>query len=130
MWLSRELAAQRGREGVSAQAGTVTVDGESAAVYARGEQRSAAVVSPQGIAWRPAGGEPVVLLKGGEQEEAAYVLGIPGGGEVQVEAGELCLYSRGGAQIRLKNNGRVEITGDVFINGSKYVPMGGGGDGA
>lgn len=118
MWLSKKLTAQKQEEAASAEAGTVTIDSLGAGVYARGELRNVPVVAPGGFAWRPKGGENVLLLKGGAFEEGAYVLGTADAKASGIEAGEVRIYSADGAEIVLRNDGRIEIRGDVRVAGT------------
>ena len=40
-----------------------------------------------------------------------------------LDDGEVRIYAEsGGASITLRRNGHVEIEGDLFINGARYVP--------
>ena len=122
MWLSQKLTQRETRNATNAQSGTVTVGGAEAAVYIEGEERDVKVVSPRGFFWKPANGENVLVIKGGVFGEEAYIVGAvqeeddtPGTGELRVAS------ANGSAEIVLKNNGRIDINGDVFINGAPYV---------
>ena len=122
MWLSRKLTQSEKQNTASAQSGTVTVEGAEAAVYADGEERDAAVVSPHGFFWKPRSGEKVLIIKGGVFNEETYLVGAVQENGGVTEAGEVRIASaRGGAEIVLKNSGRIDINGSVFINGEPYV---------
>ena len=121
MWLSKKLAQNEMQNTASARSGTVTVEGTETAVYADGEERDAAVVSPRGFFWRPMNGEKVLVIKGGICNEETFIVGAVQEND-EIDAGEVRITSaRGGAEIVLKNNGRVDINGSVFINGEPYV---------
>lgn len=123
MWLSRKLTHNEMQNSASAQAGTVTIEGAEPAVYTSGEQRGAKVVSPRGFFWRPTGGEKVLVIKGGVFGEESYIVGaVQESGELS--AGEIRIApAHGSAEIVLRNNGRVEINGSLFINGEAYIPF-------
>ena len=122
MWLSKKLAQNEMQNTASARSGTVTVEGTETAVYADGEERDAAVVSPRGFFWKPMNGENVLVIKGGVLGEEAYVVGAVQKNDGALNAGEIRIASaRGDAEIVLKNSGRIDINGSVFINGEPYV---------
>lgn len=127
MWLSEELARRTHRGAAEAESGTVTVEAESAGVYARGEVRGAVMASPGGYLWRPAQGETVLLLRGGARDTPPYVIGKAEQDAQELLPGEVCIRSAGGARIVLRNDGRIELYGSVTLNG---VPLNGGSDGA
>ena len=122
MWLSKKLAQQEMQNAASAQSGTVTVEGAEAAVYADGEERNVRVTAPRGFQWRPMNGDHVLVIKGGVFGEEAYIVGAVQEDDGALGAGEVRIASaRGGAEIVLRNSGRVDINGSVFINGAPYV---------
>ena len=120
MWLSKRIV-QETPEFEPATLGTVSIGGEDAAVVTDGEKRNARVISPGGYCWQPSASDSVHVIKGNE----LYVPGVlQSGGALQ--PGEVLIYS-GGASIRLRNsgeielNGRVEISGDAFVNGRRVL---------
>ena len=122
MWLSRKLTQSEKQNTASAQSGTVTVEGAEAAVYADGEERNVRVAAPRGFQWRPGNGERVLVIKGGVFGEEAYIVGAVQEDGGALSAGEVRIASaNGGAEIILRNSGRVDISGSVFINGEPYV---------
>ncbi len=127
MWIAGRLGrTERAQETAAVESGTVTVGGCEAGVLSRGEERSLPVAAPGGYAWRPVSGEQVLVLRGGTQGEERYVAAALSE-ETQVPTladGEICLFSRGGeARIVLRNDGRVEIEGEVYINGKPYIEV-------
>lgn len=123
MWLSEELARRTRRSGTEAESGVVTVEGDGAGVFTLGEVRGASVVAPGGYFWRPRQGETVLLVRSGTPGEAPRVLGAEEPVGETLEAGEVCIRSAGGARIVLRNNGNIELTGALTLNG---VPLDGG----
>ena len=113
MWLSRQ-SRRSPVHGEPAEVGTVTLEGEKAAVCLTGERRDLTVLSPGGYCWRPAGGESVLVLKSGVDGETLWVAGVPGGGELS--PGEVCIQSRRAA-VFLGNDGAVDLRGTVKLNG-------------
>lgn len=121
MWLSKKLTQHEIQNAASAQSGTVTVEG-AAAVYTSGEDRDVKVASPGGFFWKPMNGENVLVIKGGVFGEEAYIVGAVQQDDGGLNAGEVRIASaRGNAEIVLRNSGRVDINGSVFINGVPYV---------
>jgi len=124
MWIGKQLAAAarlRQEENAGAEVGVTTIGGVSAAVLSRGEERNLPVFAPLGVAWAPRAGDAVLVLKGGSERSeacvaAAEVKNVP----EDLQPGELYLHSAGGASIRLRNDGRIELWGEVYINGGKY----------
>ncbi len=118
MWLSKRIV-QQAPEDEAATLGTVSIGGADAAVITDGEKRNARLISPGGYCWQPGASDSVLVIKGNE----LYVPGaLQSGGEIS--PGEVMIYSRG-ASIRLQNDGtiaiqgRVEITGEAFVNGRR-----------
>lgn len=120
MWLSRKLRREM-ENAASADLGVTTIGGSAAGVYARGERRDLRICTPAGIAWQPRQGDRAVVLKGGNGGEEVYLLGVQESAPKQLADGELCLYS-GGASICLRRDGRIELQGQVLINGTAYSP--------
>ena len=122
MWLSKKLTQHELQNAASAQSGTVTAEGAEAAVYADGEDRNVKVASPRGFFWKPMNGENVLVIKGGVFGEEAYIVGAVQKDDGTLNAGEIRIASaHGGAEIVLKNSGRIDINGSLFINDEPYV---------
>ena len=68
-------------------------------------------VAPYGIKYNPAYGETGVVIP---TETGNMLLGVTSFDE-DLEQGELKLFSKGGAEILLKNNGKVYINGTEVI---------------
>lgn len=111
------LAKREGeaRRGAAALTGPVTLPGDPAGAWIEGERRTLAVYAPGGYHWAPGLGDEVLVLKTGERGEMPCALGVPAKsgalqpGEVLITAGE--------AAIRLKPDGRVDVTGTLTVNG-------------
>lgn len=127
MWLAGKLSEQERQDVASAQEGTVTIEGEETAVFSSGERRKVKTVAPGGVFWRPRLGEEVMIVRGGLFGEEAYALGTIDTQAEGLAPGELRLRSaaEAGGEIILRNDGRVEINGLLFINGLPYLGMGG-----
>ena len=121
MWLSEKLRENRRSSETSADLGVTTIGGGKAGVYARGEMREVRVCTPGGVCWQPRSGDKVIVLKGGSGGEEAFVLGVESENAAQIADGELYLYS-GGASICLRNDGTIELSGRLVVNGEAYAP--------
>ncbi len=122
MWLSRQAAA-RAREEHPADVGVVSIGAAAPAVVTDGEVRDLALFAPGGYAWRPAAGEQVLVLKAGATGAVAGAR-VKGAG---LAAGEVLIFSPGGASIRLGADGSLELVGKVKINGVPWMGGLGGG---
>ena len=124
MWLSKKLRENQRQDEAAADLGVTTIGGGKAGVYTRGEVRDLSVCTPGGICWQPCNGDKVVVLKGGPGGEEACILGVQNEEneeEVSIADGELYLHSAS-ASICLRNDGTIELTGQLFINGDPYRP--------
>lgn len=120
MWLSQKLREQKAENGAG-EFGIVTIEGGAPAVLVRAEERELAVLAPGGYHWRPRSGEAVLVLKGGEQGTERYLLGCAQQEDEVLQPGEVCISS-GAAGIRLHTDGRIELTGRLYINGVACMP--------
>ena len=148
MWLSEKLAAHELQDVASAQDGTVTIEGGELAVFSSGEKREVKTGGPGGYEWQPCKGEDVLIVRGGLFGEESYAVGVPKraedaseedeGGEEEsapgsdllpggaIGPGEVRIRSAAaGTEIVLRNSGRIDIYGMLFINGKPYLPLGG-----
>ena len=123
MWMGKQMAAAaklRQEESAGAEMGITTIGGDTVAVLSRGEERSLPLYGPGGIVWRPRAGDTVLVIKGGSGRSEHCVTGAEtGDGPAGMEPGELYLHS-GGASVWLRNNGRIELWGELYVNGSAY----------
>ena len=118
MWFSKESAGKR--RDAQADLGRVTIGGESVGVYASGESRNMRAFAPGGYIWLPPVGGEMLVLKcedGTQAAAGAPCEKAPAG----MENGEVCIKSRSGASILLKNDGRILIEGVVQITGGLMV---------
>ena len=125
MWIGKQMAdaARRAREeSAAAELGITSIGGAGTAVVSRGEERALPVYGPGGMLWLPRTGDTVLVIKGGSGREECCVAGAaqtraPEG----MAPGEVRLYS-GGASLTLRNDGRIEVVGELIINGEPYAP--------
>lgn len=115
MWLSKRVMLER-PEDDAATLGTVTIGGDAPAVVTDAEKRRAKVISPGGYCWNPAATDCVLVVRGNE----LYVAGMPQGGTMGLEPGEVLLFSKG-ASVKVSNDGEITLTGDVYVEGDLYV---------
>ena len=69
----------------------------------------------------PESGNFLWVLKGGPGGEETFVLGVQDGARAALADGEVYLYS-GGASLCLRNDGTIELSGRLVINGAEYAP--------
>lgn len=100
MWITRQLKKHRE---ISSSSGVV-VNGESLLVQGEYEHREPESVYPFGIYSKSPRGEKAILLNG-------IYIGVSGKRNIDIEEGEVCIFSSGGARILLKNDGKVYING-------------------
>ena len=85
-----------------------------------GERRWLTVYSPGGYSWRPTAGDRVLVLKAGAEGESPCILGTAQGertlgpGEVRIDGGSSSVYL---------GRGRLELTGNVYINGKNLADL-------
>lgn len=108
MWLSRRLLEKRISS--SAEIGQVTRSGEQLTAAGSAEVRDIPILSPYGFIGMPPLGERAMLIP---CPQGAVCAGIVADGTNLAE-GEVRIFSLGGAEIRLKNNGDVVINGTVI----------------
>ena len=125
MWLSKKLAAHELQDVASAQDGTVTIEGGELAVFSSGEKREVKTVGPGGYEWQPCKGEDVLIVRGGTFGEESYAVGVPEQAGEALSPGEVRIRSAAGAEIVLRNSGRIDINGLLFINGVPFLALGG-----
>jgi hypothetical protein len=120
MWLSN---MGNGPDKISsAQVGTVSLDDTHMGVYTGVEQRDVSVCVPGGYCWRPKIGQNVMIVKCGDYE--VCVTGVYQENFQEIQAGEVRITSDGGAEIWLKNDGTIVLSGDTYIEGNLNVSGG------
>jgi len=106
MWITqRMISAQTSKP--AAQMAKVT---GSAQAQGANEYRSLPFAGPWGIAYQPPNAAQAVIVSTSAGDTCIGTLAADRG----LQPGELLLYSSGGAEIYLKNNGDVVINGHVF----------------
>lgn len=127
MWLSKQM--RPGTPCADADLGVTTIAGDRAGVLTRGEVRSLPVYGPGGYAWQPAGGDTVLVIKGGPGGEEQCVAGSrQRGAPAEMLPGEVYIYGPGGGAVYLRTGGVVElrgtvrIQGNLVVNGAAYQP--------
>lgn len=116
MWLSSKIKKRDGEDKI--QLGQATAGGEESFVYTDGERRRALALAPGGYYWRPWSGQELLVLQCGGQEARPFLLAAAqAGAPAGMQDGEVYIKSRGGASIYLRNDGSVQIQGQVYVNG-------------
>ena len=104
-----------------ADLGTTTIAGGSAGVLTRGEVRDLPVYGPGGYVWQPAGGDAVLVIKGGPGGEEQCVAGAKQQVPEGMKPGEVYLHGPGDGAIYLREDGTVELRGTISIRGQLVV---------
>lgn len=121
MWLSENALGKK--EGSGARIGTATIGGGAAGVYTDAERRGLGVYGPGGYVWRPRSGQTLLVLKcGGEDGESCVAGAEAEDAPPDMENGEIYITSSGGASMYLKNDGRILLGGQLYLNGEKLEP--------
>jgi hypothetical protein len=120
MWLAEKT--KKTPAGTDADFGVTTIAGERAGVVTRGENRELPLYGPGGYFWMPESGSAVLVIKGGPGGEETCAAGtkMPPA-PPDMRPGEVLIRSAGGAEIRLKNDGGLELRGRVSIVGGLTV---------
>ena len=63
------------------------------------------------------------VIKGGTFAEEPLIVGAVQGEEALPAGAIRSAPAKGGAEILLHNDGRVDINGELFINGMPYIPL-------
>lgn len=115
MWLMKQMAVNSEERYSAADKGMVALSGGgSVNVRASSEHIGVPVAAPYGIAYVPPEGADAVLLPaaGGSICIGSAVK------DKGLEAGEIMLYSAGGAELILKNDGTILANGKVIAGGA------------
>lgn len=115
MWLSRAFKSTRS---FAAETGTVAIGGSST-LKTSSTMQSANVQSyaPYGYSAFAPAGEDILIINSAEG-------GVGAGTKMcddALDEGEISIKSRGGASVRLKKDGTVEINGFVFTNDGAII---------
>lgn len=106
MWISQQMiAAQKS----SAAADAARVTGGTSA-QGTNDYRQLVFAGPWGIAYRPPNAAQAVVVSTSAGDACIGTIAAEKG----IGPGELLLFSAGGAELYLKNNGEIEINGQVF----------------
>ena len=94
-------------------------DADGFGAVSTAEHRDLPVFAPPGIQSCPTEGDRALLIPAGGKNICAGVLS----NAREIAAGELRLFSAGGASITLKNNGDIELNGiTITKNGELILP--------
>lgn len=112
MWLMHYIT-RNSLSAPGAAKGEWSADGGESGVAASGQHKNLELCLPYGVLSLPPVGERAVVLPLEDGEVGLGVLRQTDG----LEEGEVMLYSKGGATLVLKNDGRVLINGREVGNG-------------
>ena len=101
------------RENPSATVAQVSFsDSEVFGAVGASEHRGVPVYAPRGIAYRPREGDRLLLISADGVPVCVGALSTT----TNLLSGELMLYSEGGAEIILKNNGEISLNGLIITS--------------
>ncbi len=117
MWLSNRKTRA---ETYGASVGEVTIGGRKTALYTDGEKRNSTFFSPGGYYWIPSCGQNMIVIKGEDNEVFCMdreVTQLP----IEMQEGEVYIVSDGKASLYLKNDGTIQISGDISVSGRMFI---------
>ncbi len=106
MWISQQMIAAQAKK-PAADVARVTGPGSA---QGENEYRATPFAGPWGIAYQPPNAAQTVIVSTSAGDTCIGALAEDRG----IRPGELMLFSSGGAEIYLKNNGEIEINGQIF----------------
>mgnify|MGYP000859429277 FL=1 len=106
MWISQKIITA---QAAKSSADVAKMTGDSAA-QGMSEYRGLPFAGPWGIAYQPPNAAQAVIVTTSAGDACIGTLAAERG----LKPGELLLYSSGGAELYLKNNGDIVINGQVF----------------
>ncbi len=121
MWVSKQTKKSKDNSG-SARVGLVTAGGQESGVYLGTQRCWLPVMAPGGYRWRPGTGEQVLVLKTGVDGESACVLARQEEPGEELQPGEVEVYAPN-CRVRLTGDGRVDVRGKVYVNGTALEDM-------
>lgn len=111
MWISNRISREDRLKKREVSSADVTIsESKNLILQNSNEYREIKIVSPRGISYVPVQGDKMVVVPVGDENICIGAIQE----EKDIEAGELMLYSSGGAKIILKNNGQVVINSTVI----------------
>lgn len=106
MWISQQILSAQTKQ---PPADVAQITGNAAA-QGTAEYRGLPFAGPWGIAYQPPNAANAVIVATNAGNACIGTLAEDKG----LQPGELLLYSSGGAELYLKNNGDIEINGQIF----------------
>lgn len=120
MWLSKRREAEV-KEEPSVQVGSMSLVGASLGVYLAGERRNVGLVAPGGYHWKPSPNDAVLVVSAGEEGCPCIVGTEEQAGGRSLQPGEVWISVNGNSGIYIQQNGRVNLMGDIYLNGKPLV---------
>lgn len=115
MWLGKKIAGSP-KEPDRPVAGVISGEKDGGLLLqSSAEYREVSAAGPYGVKSLPPAGENGIGIVSGEK---TFCLGV----EMDTQGlspGELILFSSGGAKITLTRDGKIQLEGQVFINGTE-----------
>lgn len=133
MWLAEKLVNDDSKTNIIDAVGVASSSNASVTATGRDGKSKMSIAAPYGIIYSPSINDLAVMLKSDSSDICLGTIVKQNNIDDLPSAGELYLFSDGGAYIHLLNSGDIEvggqiqisgdvdITGDVTIDGSLYV---------
>lgn len=121
MWLAEKLVNDDGKTNIIDAAGVASSSNALVTATGRDGKSKMSIAAPYGIMYSPPVNDLAVMIKAdsgdiclGTIVKANEINNLP-------HAGEIYLFSDGGAYIRLLNSGDIEVGGQIYISGDVNV---------
>ena len=120
MWLSRKAAEMDLGNSSPCKIGFVSIGGALPAIVTDGEVRSVHLAKLGGAVYVPRAGDEVVSISTSDGDE--IIVGVLSGNVAAGRSeGDVLISNGNEAFICLRNDGVIELSGEVRLNGSLYV---------
>lgn len=95
--------------------------GTSLGVYLAGERRNVGLVAPGGYHWQPSSNDVVLVVSAGEEGHPCIMGTEQQAARPSLQPGEVWISVNEKSGIYLQQNGRVNLLGDIYLNGKPLV---------
>ncbi len=118
MWITRYMNKNSSDKTDTSVGSVSSNNGAGIEVNASAAFRNIPLVAPFGVEYVPPVGENAVVT---EAQQRRVCLGVLGASNKTLSPGEVRIYSKGGASMTFKNDGRILLEGRLFVNGEEVA---------